>query len=242
MLLIKGGVHNDPIAKAEYFSRYGKANATDIGDSGNTFPVPEILEDEIVAFAREKSVILQDATVVPMISEKEEVPVEGLTRVSTTWGNTTPEDNPTMGDIDLLAEELSAYSSVKNMTLSDSRIDIVSWITELMAEASGQAIDEEAFNGDNTNVCSGLFLKAGTTVTAVSATFASVTADNWSEMMGAKFYMSGAVQHYVRMLKDDNGRPIFIDSMAANMPSRLLGYPYQECIVCNATTGASKDV
>lgn len=257
-LAFRAGMAQDPAARAEFDKVYGKMNAemkTVIGDSGNAFPIPDIVEAQILHFTREKSVVLQNATVVPMISEKHSWPVESA-GPSVGWGNTTGSSDPTADaatECELTAQELSAYASAKNMTLSDARSDIVSWIAESMAEAAGQEIDNEAFNGDgyaDDGVCSGIFSTAGYSVVmaSTSTAFSSMTGNHLSDMIGkldglkkdgAKFWMHGSVIHFVRDLKDDNNRPIFVETVGAPMSGTIWGYPYKEVIKCPSSSAVS---
>ena len=253
VLFLKAGVFQDQRARAKMREKYGEVDPvtkTVIGDTGNVFPVPDIVDSEIIHFAREASVVLQECRIWNMTSEVESIPTE-TAGVTVSWGNTTQESEPTISETELTAKELSAYSAVRNTTLADARSDIVSWLTEVMAEAAGKELDNEAFNGDGSNVCSGLFSRAGYTVTAASALFSSITASDWSELIknldglkkqNAKFYMSGTIIHYVRILSDDNSRPIFVETMGQPQASTIYGYPFRECIMCNATDGASKNV
>lgn len=247
-LFLKASLMDDPLAKIEFRKRYG-VQKTPIGDSGNVFPIPDIVESEILAFAREKSVLLQEARVWPMTSEKHSIPSESA-GVTAGWGNTTSEDEPEAPEVELDAEELSVYSVVKNMTLADARSDIVSWITEVMAEACGQAIDTAGFSGTG-SPCSGLFVATGVgsvDMVSGSTAFSSIYADALSEMIagldglrkeGAKFYMHGSILHFVRTLKDTNDRPIFLETFGLPIPGTIWGYPYKEVIVCPSTSAVS---
>jgi HK97 family phage major capsid protein len=48
---------------------------------------------------------------------------------------------------------------------------------------------------------------------------------------GARFFLHGSVLHFVRDLKDTNGRPIFMDGhIGAGVPGTIFGYPYTEVI------------
>ena len=245
------------VARARYMERYQelqKATTTDIGDVGNVFPVPDILEAEILAFARESSVLLQYARLWDMTSDKKTIPVESGA-VATSWGNTTMESNPEISEVELDAETLSAYAVVNNTTLEDTVSGIVSWLTEAMAEAVGQSLDDAGFNGDGTSTyggCSGI-LSAACGYSVVMATgspnFSNLSFDNLSEMIskldgmrkvGARFFMSGEVLHYVRILKDGNSRPIFIDTVGSPVSGQILGYPYSEVITMPSSSAANK--
>jgi len=57
---------------------------------------------------------------------------------------------------------------------------------------------------------------------------------------GAQYFMNGAILHYVRTLKDSQGRPIFMDShYGAGVPGTIFGYPYNEVVKMPSTTGAN---
>lgn len=253
-LVVRAGMFQDNNARQKMNEIYGvirPETRTAIGDSGNAFPIPDIVDSEVLAFAREKSVVLQYARIWDMVSEKMSFPTEG-TAVSVGWGNTTSESEPDVNsETELDATELSAYAVVRNMTLADARTDIVSWLTEAMAEAAGMEIDNEAFNGDGTDVCSGILSAAcGYSVVMGSGltNFSSLTATHLSQLIakldgmrkeGARFYMHGSVLHYVRDLKDSNNRPIFVDTIGSPLSGTIFGYPYSEVIKCPSTSGAN---
>ena len=249
-LFLRANVFQERRAQDLLYKNYGWSaqGKTPVGDSGNVFPLPNIIETEILAFARESSVLLQYGRVWPMTSEKQTFPSE-TSAVSVAWGNTTSESEPGETDVELEANELSAYSVVKNATLADARSDIVSWLTEAMAEAAGQELDNQAFNGTGTPFYGILGASgAGYSVTLTGTAFQDVTFTALSEMIskldglkkqGARFWMSGGVFHWVRSLKDDQNRPIFVDTVGAPQSGTILGYPYTEVIKCPTTTGSN---
>lgn len=226
---------------------------TVLGDTGNVFPVPDILEEEIIAFMREKSVALQYSRIWPMTSEKYSLPTE-TGSPSVAWGNTTSESEPTVTEVEIDAYELSAYSAVRNTTLADSLSDIVSWINETLAEQAGLEIDNIVFNGDGTSSsggCSGILTAAaGCSVTMDSGytNFSSITASNLSNMIaqldglkkeGARFFMHGSILHYIRTLVDTNSSPVFMETYGGTVSPNIFGYPYTETIKCPSTSAAN---
>jgi HK97 family phage major capsid protein len=230
----------DPRAKEKFIDTYGMVK-TNIGDAGNLFPLPKPLEAEILAFAREVSVLLQFARVWPMTSDTMSVPAESSS-VTVGWGNTTPASDPAAAEVQLQSNELSAYSTVRNTTLSDSISDIVGWINSAMAEAAGLELDNQGFNGTGTPFMGilGATSGAGYSVTLAGSLISALSADDLSNMIGkldgqkkqgARFYMHGQIIHIVRVLKDLQNRPIFLDgSIAGATPPTIYGYPYSECI------------
>ena len=252
ILFIKAAIHDNPSAYIEMENRYGVAK-TAIGDSGNLFPLPTPLEEEIVHFAREESVVLKYARIWPMESDTKKIPTESAS-TSVSWGNTTPESEPEETDVDLSAEELSAYAVIRDSVLADTTSDIVSWLQSNLAEAAAQAIDNAAWNGDGTSTyasCYGL-LSASCGYSVVmgsgSTAFSNLTASHLSEMIakldgkkkaGARFFMHGDILHYVRTLEDTNGNPVFMINYGGNVPPTIFNYPYDEVIKMPSTTAAN---
>ena len=252
LLFVKGGLMADPFAVREYKDKYRMK--TPLGDSGNVFPVPEILETEILHYAYEKSLLLRDATVVDMISTNVKWPIE-TSLAAVAWGNTTGESEPAIDEVDLLCEELSAYSAVRNHQLADARSDIVGWLLINMATAVGMEIDRVGFTGTTQGQADpfmGICNETGVLTIPMGAgeRFVDLNDDYFSQAIaalvglrkqGAQWYMSGAVQHFVRQIKDSVGSPIFMpENIVAQMPGTIYGYPMNEAIKMNATDGANK--
>lgn len=248
-----GRRYPDPRAYELFQKVYGSEVKTVIGDNGNVFPVPDIVDAEILVFAREASVLLQYARMWDMTSEKQSFPAED-SAVAVGWGNTTAESEPGLIEVELTASELSAYSAVRNSTLADSRSDIVSWLTGALAEAAGQELDNKGFNGlgtDNPFICSGILSAAcgySVVMGSGSTAFSQITSTVLSSMIakldgmkkqGARWWLNGAVLHYVRDLKDANGRPIFMETIGSSVPGTIFGYPYTEVIKAPSNSGAN---
>jgi len=247
-LFLRHTLFQDWRAKDKFWDYFGPTIKTPIGDSGNAFPLPDIVDSEILAFAREVSVVLQYARIWQMSSDKQSFPSE-TAAAAVAWGNTTQESEPGVTEVELDANELSAYSVVKNATLMDARSDIVSWLTAALAEAAGLELDNQAFNGTGSPFF-GILGAAGSgfSVTLGGSTFSDLTATDLSEMIGlldglrkqgARFWMHGQSLHTVRGLKDDNARPIFVETVGSPVSGTIWGYPYTEVIKMPSTTGAN---
>jgi len=241
-------VMGDYKAKDIFWKHFGSQLKTSIGDTGNVFPLPDIVEAEILTFARESSVVLQYYRIWPMTSDKQSFPSESSS-VSVAWGNTTQKSEPGLTEVELEANELSAYSTVKNATLMDARSDIVSWLNEALAEAAGLELDNQGFNGTATPFIGILNASgAGYSVVIAGTAFQDITFTELSEMIakldglkkqGARFWFHGQVLHFVRTLKDSNNRPIFYETVGSPTSGTLMGFPYSEVIKMPSTTGAN---
>lgn len=235
----------DPDMQKAFRKRYMK---TVIGDSGNTFVIPDIVDAELFHFERERSIALQYCRMWDMTSEKLSFPAETASS-TVAWGNTTSESEPTSTEVELSAQELSAYAAVRDTTLADSRTDIVSWIADEMAEACALEIDNQVFNGTG-DPCSGLLsAKCGYSVVmgTGSTSFSNITCDHLSEMIkdldgrkkeGAAFYGHGTALHYIRILKDDNGALIYQPTVSSPTIYQVFGYPLREVIKSQSTDGS----
>jgi len=105
--------------------------------------------NELLAFARESSFALQRCRVIDVGSDVINIPSEDGA-VSVAWkaeGVAATESNPTVGNVKFEPERLTAYSTASNELLEDSEFDIVSWLTDLFAEAIGQELDNQVING-----------------------------------------------------------------------------------------------
>ena len=235
----------DPDMQKAFRSRYMK---TVIGDSGNTFVIPDIVDSELFHFERERSVALQYCRIWDMTSEKLSFPAETASS-TVAWGNTTSESEPTSTEVELSAQELSAYAAVKDMTLADARTDIVSWIADEMAEACALELDNQVFNGTGDPVSGLLSAKCGYSVVmgSGSTSFSNLTSTHMSDMIadldgrkkdGAAFYGHGLAMHYIRDLKDDNNRPIFLPVLSAPTNYQVYGFPVREVIKSQSTDGS----
>ncbi len=183
-----------------------------------------------------------------MTSDKQSFPMENAA-VSVAWGNTTSESEPGVTEVELSANELSAYSVVKSATLMDARSDIVSWLTSALAEAAGLELDNQGFNGTGTPFFGILTSTgAGYSVTLAGTAFEDVSFTNLSDMIakldglkkqGARFWMHGQAIHYIRILRDDNNRPIFYETVGMPTSGTILGFPYSEVIKMPSTTAAN---
>lgn len=200
--------------------------------------VPEEFTSEILAFARLQSFALRDCRVWPMSTDTRQIPAEDGA-VSVNWtaeeGGIT-ESEPTLAEVTLSAKRLDAYSKVSNELLMDAGVDIVSWLTELFAEAIGQELDNQVLNGTG-SPCSGVLTAAcGNSVVLGSGevSFSSIDADDLSNCIaslpvnriaGARWYFHRTLLHVFRTLKDSNNNYIYAKP-GAGVPPTIWEYPY----------------
>jgi len=210
-----------------------KTAMTEASAGGGGYLVPEQYDMDLQALARLSSVALQDCRIWNMTGDTLRIPAEGAA-VTVDWASAEADPNnqsePTFSEIVLSTKRLGAYSVASNELLEDSAIDITGYLTEVFAEAQGQEIDNQVFNG--TTFTSDLHGGCGTTISGI-ASLSALTFTNFSNAIaqleevraiGAKFYFNKSVAHYVRTMIDASNRLIYQFPTAGN-PGQVYGFP-----------------
>ncbi len=143
--------------------------------------------------------------------------------------------------------ELSAMPKASQRLLDDAAFDVETWLAERIADKFSRAEAHAFLRGDGIEKPMGIlngFFDAtgkgsistiGEMTTGVSGGFDNATAAAKlidlvyalpaQHRANAAFIMSSKTAAAVRKLKDNDGRFIWADSLAAGEPARLLGYP-----------------
>jgi HK97 family phage major capsid protein len=147
---------------------------------------------------------------------------ELATDVTVYWvdeGDSITASNITITQNELSLSKLAALVSMTNELLEDSEVDLVSFITQRVAEAFAEAEDTK-FLADDTegliNVADDSILRLSETdMTAIAdKTLATELADIQGEVTQSvrnrsKYLMSWEIFNYIRNLQDDNGQFLF---------------------------------
>ena len=232
--------------------KYGRKTMTEGTSTAGGLLVPTLFSKFIWRAALQKSVALQECTLMPLTSGWQ-LPLSRINAdVAVTWeneeaDNTSDVSSPTIATSTLTAKKMMGNVIVSNELLEDEpagliddagSTNIVDWLFNLFAEAMGAEIDNQAFNG--TSTFTGILAATGTNLVTMDhgkGNFADVSGDNLSKMisalkvsqlMGAKYLLSPTMLHVVRTLKDSNGNYIWA-SMANGEPNSVWGYPYVSC-------------
>lgn len=103
----------------------------------------------VLAFARQKSVIMQKCTIRTTGVDNVYIPTE-TTSVNVYWtdeGSTLTQSEPVVGQLHLTPKKLGAFSVISNECYKDMFFDLVTWLTELFAEAIAIELDSQILNG-----------------------------------------------------------------------------------------------
>lgn len=188
--------------------------------------------NELLAFARLQSFALQKCRVIDVASDVIHIPAED-TSVSVAWKAETVAagaSDPTVTEVKLEPERLTAYSTASNEFLADSAIDVVSWLTDLFSEAIGQELDDQVINGDASasDPFTGLANDANVVDSTGTLDLAHLT-DALSKLApnkvaGAEFLFHRLVYYpYIVGAKDTAGNAIYPPTVAT--PNALWGFP-----------------
>jgi len=141
-----------------------------------------------------------------------------------------------LGQEELTLKKLGVIATLTSELLEDEEIDLFSFIASRVAEGFAEAEDLAYFVGDGTSTYGGFTGLLNNTdineVTMTGATFASVDADDFINMVdatptgvlsNAKYYLQRTIMSYVRKLKDDNGQYIY-QAPSVSGPATLWGY------------------
>lgn len=238
LVMVLKASQGDFKAKQAYEEWREKADLAEGSGATGGYLVPDEFSDEILAFARLKSFALQDCRIWPMSSDVRRVPSEASAVTVSHKAEAAAADasDPTFGEVVLTAKRLTAYTEASNELLADSSVDIVSYLTEIFAEATGQELDNQVLNGTGDPVSGVLTAAAGysTIMSTGLSQFSAISADNLADMIdkipqqaedGAKFYFHKNILTYIRKLKDTTNQYIFAP-VAGGLPTDIWSYPY----------------
>jgi HK97 family phage major capsid protein len=208
----------------------------DQAEGGYLVPVEHLPE---VLYIPERGVIEPRCRVVQMGSKTKNIPRMD-TSVTTCWvAEEVPitPSQPVLGMETLTAKKQAGLVTVSNELLEDSSPEVQTFLEQIFAEAMGLEFDSQLLSGTGAP-CSGLLTaKAGYSVVmgSGSTSFSAITFDILSlaiskiaptVLAGAVFALHPDVLHYVRVLKDNNGQPIW--SPAGAGPGQIYNYDIVE--------------
>ena len=138
--------------------RYDKAAAMTTGtDTLGGHWIPDPVATELYRLILDHSVIGGEATHIPMATKTLDLPIEGSSALSVSWGseNTDVTDSIPASDalnkVTLTAKRLEGFAATSWETIQDSPVAILTWVRDKLTELAGREIDQEALEGDGTN-------------------------------------------------------------------------------------------
>ena len=127
-----------------------KANLSEGTTTAGGFLVPEEFKAEILRLAPLYGVIRQNCRIIPMLYDTIRIPAAGTTDQSAIWTNEAAaikQTNPNFREVQLTINKLAAIPKVTNELLNDANVDVINYLSGLIAWAFAKEEDNQAFNG-----------------------------------------------------------------------------------------------
>jgi len=162
---------------------------------------------------------------------------------ATETSNLTETTTPTIDRITISLHELSALPKASQRLLDDSAFDIEGWLAGRIADRFARAEADSFINGDGIDKPKGFLAHTsvdndvwtwGNLGYVPTGADGDVTAESIIELVyalgaayraNASFVMNSKTAGLVRKLKDNDGRFLWTDGLAAGQPAVLMGYP-----------------
>jgi len=224
----------------------GKAMSTAVAGDGGYLVDPETSEtirsvlDGTASIRAVANVVNVEAGSYDVLVDRGELETGWADEVSASTETATPA----IERISIPLHELSAMPKASQRLLDDSAFDIDSWLAGRIAEKFARAEAAAFVAGDGTGKPKGFLThtiadnsawawgEIGYVPTGVDGDFGEadalidlVYALGASYRANATFVMNSKTAGAVRRLKDNDGRFLWADGLAAGEPARLLGYP-----------------
>jgi HK97 family phage major capsid protein len=179
------------------------------------------------------------------------VPVEASRPAATAIAEATAIDplDPTFTNITLKSQKVAVLTKVSRELLTDSGIDIVSYLAGSLGKAVGIRANALLTVGTGTVQANGIVTAAGSGVVGGTAVGGAFTADNLIDLahsvdsdyvrQGAGFMMKRSSLGALRKLKDTAGQYLYVPAAAVGTPDSFAGFAvYENPDMATIATGA----
>ena len=206
--------------------------------------------DRIIAKLEEESMVVRAGATVINTAGGEDllVPRVGTnpTGALVAEAGTIGESDPVIQQVTLGAFKYAALTQVSTELLSDSVFNVSNFVTNIGGQAVTRALGADLSNGSGSSKPKGIAQAAtsfGTSATATTITYANLgEAESTMPVpytnQDTVWLMSPEAVKVIRLLTDDQSRPLWEPSLQAGNPDMLLGYRvYVDGNIDAATSG-----
>jgi HK97 family phage major capsid protein len=168
------------------------------------------------------------------------VPVEATRPLGTAIAEATaisPLD-PTFSSITLKSQKVAVLTKVSRELLTDSGIDLVSYLGRTLGTSIGIKVNNLLTVGTGTVQANGIVTAAGSGVTGGTAVSGAFTADNLIDLahsvdgayvrQGAGWMMRRTTMGALRKLKDSAGQYLYVPAAQVGVVDSFMGFPIYE--------------
>lgn len=229
----------------------------DLNTSDDSSVVPQtfydVLQEKLVTVGP-----MLDGSVVTLLNtasgEDIKVPVEASRPLGTAIAEATAITalDPTFSTITLKSQKVAVLTKVSREILTDSGIDLVSYLARTLGTSVGIRANNLLTVGTGTVQANGIVTAAGSGVTGSTAVSGAFTADNLIDLahsvdgayvrLGARFMMRRTSMGTLRKLKDTAGQYLYVPAATVGAPDSFMGFPVTENPDIAATATSAKSV
>ena len=212
--------------------------------------VDSTMYDRIFDKLEDESVVIRAGALVIRTAGGEDLLVPKVTTNPTgaivAEAGTIAESDPVLGQVTLSAFKYASLTQVSQELIDDSLFDISGFVMNLGGQAVTRALGADLTNGSGSSKPKGIMQAAtsfGTSATATTVTYANLVEIEATMPVPYKnvdtaWIMSPEAVKVIRLLTDDQSRPLWEPSMQAGNPDQLLGYRvYVDGNIDAATSG-----
>lgn len=205
-------------------------------DSAGGYLVPNTMETQIIQTLAEENVIRRLATTIHTDGHDRSVPVVTSTPQAQWVAENQALDlgEATIGEVRMKHHKLGLMMRVSDELLKDGGVNIPDFLSDMFARSIG-AVEENAFlNGNGITQPSGILTVSRAESTVIAAAPATITAEEIISLyyaldeqyrQKAVFMMHEDTAKALSLLKDENGRHLWRDALASDVPNTILGRP-----------------
>lgn len=161
--------------------------------------------------------------------------ISSMTLQKVTVGSTTSEGEAQWKGLQLSANDFKLPTIPVSRTLMlAGGVDARAALVQLFVELIGRGLSSKVIStGDNTNDFKSILstVKSATAASSSAITYTDIiklkskVKAPYNQVGRAVFVMASSTKDALIGLLDKNGRPLYIESMSAGVPDKLLGYP-----------------
>lgn len=227
-----------------------KAMSTGSDEDGG-YLVETVTSNEVLRFMDEYGILRKYANVITTNAHALKINTRnaGMTAYFHAEAVSPTQSGITYSQVTLTPARLSTLSDpISQELIEDSLVNMINEVGIEAMQAMAYKEDLVGFTGTGvvadggfTGICNHASVQtvqftgalSGLDFTAINNLLHKLPA---SRRIGAQFFANKEIASLVRGIKDNNDRPIFIESMSANVPSTLFGFPFIEADAMPDTT------
>lgn len=208
-----------------------KANLSEGTAGAGGYLVPEEFKAEILRLAPTYGVVRSNCRIIPMKTDVVNIPAAGTTDITAHWTNEASQiytTNPTFAQVTLAINKLASIPKVTPELLADANVDVVQYLSMIIAEQFAKAEDTQGLIGVGSPFVGVINATGAPTYPHASGTgFETLSYQDLVRcpsytysLTNAKYYFHRTMLAHIHSLITTAGAPIF-----PGVANSVVGYP-----------------